>query len=308
MVMACVVSVGGISAHRSAWAWGDEGHRIVATIAYARLTPAAKTQVDAMLADDSDPLTAPDFASRATWADKWRDSDRGGDKARLHATQQWHFVNIGLDGGDVASACDKAPRLPKNTPAAQGPAKSCVVTKINQFAAELRHDQTDPAERLLALKFLLHLVGDLHQPLHASDHRDGGGNGQAVLYGKISRADNLHSYWDRQLVRKLGREPAAVAMALNAEISATQAQQWTTGSAAAWAQQSAALAKAVAYDFSGLQHIDDTPYLDARYEARSLPVVREQLAKAGLRLAKLLNTTLCGRRACEPADAAGTKS
>ena len=294
LALAFLASMG---THPGARAWGDEGHKIVALIALARLTPAAKTQIDAMLATDTDALTAPDFASRATWADKWRDSDRSGDKARLHATQQWHFVNIALDGGDIASACGKSPRLPKNTPASQGPAKACVVTKINQFAAELRHDQTDPAERLLALKFLLHLVGDLHQPLHASDHHDGGGNGQAVLYGKISRADNLHSYWDRQLVRKLGRDPEAVAQALNASISATQAQQWSTGSTAAWAQQSAALAKAVAYDFSGLTQVDDlqggqAPYLDASYEGRALTVVREQLAKAGVRLAGLLNAAL----------------
>ena len=88
-----------------------------------------------------------------------------------------------------------------------------------------------------------------------------------------------------------------MAQTLNASISATQAQRWSTGSTAAWAQQSAALAKAVAYDFSGLKQVDDTqggqaPYLDTSYEVRALTVVREQLAKAGVRLAKLLNAAL----------------
>src|SRR6266545_8285957 len=78
----------------SLFAWGDEGHEIVGVIAYARLTPAVKKNVDGLLAADKDNLTAPDFVSRTTWADKYRDSDRHSTKIRYNATRNWHFVDI----------------------------------------------------------------------------------------------------------------------------------------------------------------------------------------------------------------------
>ena len=281
----------------AAHAWGDEGHEIIANIAYGRLKPATKKRVDALLAADKDALTGADFASRATWADKWRDSDRDTTKVNYQATRNWHFVDIELDAGSLDAACFNHPALPAGTPASKGPAKTCVVDKVKQFNAELRSPATPAVERTLALKFVLHFVGDLHQPLHASNHHDSGGNGQNVMHGAITNPDNLHSYWDRELVQKLGRDAQAAAQTLNQAISAPQAKLWTAGDAATWAQQANAQAKAVAYDFSGLQMVDDqqggkAPFLDATYDNRALPVVREQLSKAGVRLAALLNASL----------------
>src|ERR1700761_9344522 len=80
-----------------ALAWGDWGHEITGLIAYDRLTPTAKAKVDALLADDKDALTAPDFASRATWADKYRTGHR--------ETAAWHFVDMEIDHPDLPSAC-----------------------------------------------------------------------------------------------------------------------------------------------------------------------------------------------------------
>ena len=141
-------------------AWGYEGHEIVATIARAELTPSVRAKVDAILATDPDTLTKPDMASRATWADAWR-------SAGHRETAQWHFVDTELGSPDLKAACFGYPAA--SDPASAGPATDCAVDKIREFTAELASPTTAPAERLLALKYLLHFVGDAHQPLHASD-------------------------------------------------------------------------------------------------------------------------------------------
>ncbi len=121
-----------------------------------------------MLASDTDPLTPKDFAGRATWADKYRNAHRG--------TAAWHFVDIEIDQPNLEDACFGFPSLPTGQFASTGPAQDCVVNKIDEFSVELKSPSTPPAERLLALKFLIHFIGDLHQPLHAADHHDRGGN------------------------------------------------------------------------------------------------------------------------------------
>jgi len=144
-----------------ALAWGDKGHEIIAAIARDRLTPQARAFVDAILATDSDTLTAPDMVARATWADKWRDSGH-------RETASWHFVDLELSAPKLATACFNFPK-PSDPPSA-GPSQDCVVDKIDEFEKELGDPGTAPAERLLALKYLLHFVGDVHQPLHSSDN------------------------------------------------------------------------------------------------------------------------------------------
>jgi hypothetical protein len=279
---------------QAAWGWGDEGHEIVATIAYARLGKATRAKVDALLAADPDTLTAPDFVSRSTWADRYRDQDRATTKVQYEATRRWHFVDIELDGGTLDAACNGHPPLPVGVAASRGPADDCVVDKIEQFRAELAAKTTAPAEKLLALKFLVHFVGDLHQPLHASDDHDRGGNAVPVLYGDLEAPENLHAYWDRRLVRLLGTDPRAVGAALNRSITAAQQRSWSASRPADWANEASSLARTVAYDFSGQSKVPDERgnevlRLEPSYDRRALPVVREQLARAGVRLAKLLD-------------------
>lgn len=286
-----------LAAAQAAWGWGNEGHEIVATIAYARIGKATRAKVDALLAADPDALTAPDFVARSTWADRFRDQDRATTKLQYEATRRWHFADIELGGGTLAAACHGHPPLPAGIPASQGPADDCLVDKIEQFRTELAATATPPTERLVALKYLIHLVGDLHQPLHASDDHDAGGNAVPVRWGDLDAAQNLHAYWDRRLVRLLGPDPRAVGAALNRSITAAQARAWRRGTSADWAYESWTLAKTVAYDFSGESKVpdergDEVLELDAAYELRALPVVREQLARAGVRLATLLDAAL----------------
>jgi len=154
-------------------AWGDDGHKIVAMIAEHYLTPDVHNTVIALLAQDTDPLTAHDMASEATWADKYRNQHR--------ETASWHFVDIEIDNPDIDAACFGRAPLPPNTLASNGPSQACVLDKIIQFITEVEQPNTDPEERLVALKFLLHFVGDMHQPLHSSDHNDRGGNSVKVI-------------------------------------------------------------------------------------------------------------------------------
>jgi hypothetical protein len=297
LLLSCVAAALLAGAALDARAWGDEGHQVVGVIAYERLTPAAKKKVDALLAADSNALTAKDFVSRTTWADKWRDSDRNSTKVRYSATHNWHFVDTEISDGNMDKACNNHPPLAAGKKASEGDPKDCVVDKINQFEAELKSPATTQAERILALKFILHFVGDLHQPLHASDNHDRGGNEVPVLYGKKHSPDKLHAYWDTKLVKQLGKDAHAVGATLAKQITKVHATAWSSGSPTDWARESFELSKKIVYDFSGEKRIKDDHggmdwYLDSKYDARALPVVREQLSKAGVRLAHLLNEAL----------------
>jgi hypothetical protein len=269
-------------AAQPAFAWGDKGHEIIASIARDRLSPQARTWVDGILARDSSALTAPDMPARATWADKWRDSGH-------RETASWHFVDIELSDPDLKTACFGYPKA--STPPSAGPAQDCVIDKIGEFEKELRDPKTPDAERLLALKYLLHFVGDVHQPLHSSDNQDRGGNCVHVSLGD-HRTTNLHSFWDTGVLAPLGDDPAAIAKTLEGEITPTQAKAWAAGPPEAWAQESYAAAKANAYTIgsaSGCAN-DRTPIaLSAAYQAQALRTAKVQIEKAGVRFAWVLN-------------------
>jgi hypothetical protein len=275
----------------AAHAWGDEGHRVVALIAERLMNPAVRDRVAAMLASDPDPLTAHDIGAEASWADKFRDSPDPAVRARYDATWRWHFVNLELDRPDLAAACYGPARLPAGAPASQGPAQDCVVDKIAEFAAELADPATVPAERLLALKYLLHFVGDVHQPLHAADDHDAGGNKVRIL-APGSTIPTLHVYWDVDAVGGQGRDAAALADGLLARILPAERAAWQAGGPADWAFESYGLAKAVAYGRLPPAGPDGVHRLDASYIDEARGVAALQLSRAGVRLAWLLDRCL----------------
>ncbi len=279
------------TASPAARAWGDEGHEVIAAIASHHLKPAARRKALALLAGDRDRLTAHDFVSQSRWADRFRDSDRDGARVRYLHTRQWHFVDIERKAPDIDRACFGHPPLPAGTPASAGPAAACIVDKIDQFSAELANARISPAERLLALKFLLHFVGDVHQPLHSSDDHDAGGNAKRVTAPGLP-AGNLHGYWDTQFVRRLGPDPASTAAALAARITPAQVARWSQGTPTDWAQESYRLARGSVYATLPEADADGVRHLPASYVARSSVLAATQLSKAGVRLAALLNRRL----------------
>jgi hypothetical protein len=143
----------------------------------------------------------------------------------------------------------------------------------------------------LALQFLLHLIGDLHQPLHASDARDRGGNDKQVSAAG-ERAGTLHYYWDTVFVERAGRDPTAVARELIADISWWQRRAWRRGSTADWAMQSFEIAKTQVYGKLPRARGDGTYPLDERYVRDASLTVRRQLQITGVRLARVLNDAL----------------
>jgi hypothetical protein len=278
------------------YCWGDEGHEIVGLIAEHYLRPEVRTRVIAILARDSSGLTrGTDIAAETTWADKFRDSDRDTTQLHYRQTREWHFIDIELDRPDIDDACFRHPALAIGGNASEGPAADCILDKIDEFRRELRSPATGAEEKRLALQFLLHLVGDLHQPLHAADHHDRGGN-QVRVKGAGSPPGNLHHYWDTVFVERLGRRADDVSRGLIGGISDEHRRAWSGGSSTDWAQQSFEIARSHVY--GPLQHMDaealsrGTIALDARYEADAGIIVAEQLQRAGLRLAQLLNEAL----------------
>jgi hypothetical protein len=287
----------------TAHAWGDEGHEIVALIADHYLQAPVRARVRTLLASDRTGLTSDtSIGAEATWADRYRDSDRDGARVRYERTQRWHYINLEIGDPGFARACDGYPRLPPGIPASQGPADDCVIDKINEFAAELASPGTAPDERRMALQFVLHLVGDAHQPLHAADAHDEGGNRERVIAPGWPRG-SLHGYWDTGLVDALGSDPMRVASLLIGRIRPADLRAWQRGSAADWARQSYEIAARVAYDGLPPLRARGNGYgrrrgrrglyrLPPAYVSRAEQMVALQLSRAGVRLAMLLNRAL----------------
>ncbi|WP_426424176.1 S1/P1 nuclease [Bradyrhizobium genosp. A] len=275
----------------SAFAWGDDGHKAVALIAQQCLTPSARKAVDALLAADTDSLTPHDIANAATWVDKYRDENNRRD--HYQETQNWHFTDIEIDHPDLTSACFGRQSLPAGTLASNGSPQACAVDKIEQFSAELADRSTDAEERVMALKFVLHFVGDLHQPLHSSDHGDYGGNKvQVTVDGfKHTKRDELHGFWDVQFVDGIAKPPTALAKQLLSEITPTEAATWAQGKPDDWAMEAFMISKDDAYGNPPLSK-DSPQHISSAYVGKAEQDIALQLKRAGIRLAFVLNQKL----------------
>ncbi len=305
-----IVCAAAVLAPPAAWAWGSEGNMIVALVADRLLQqqgPATQKKVAALLATDKDnDWTKTDIAAEATWADALREKSPEG---RI-ATTNWHYVRLDPAAPDIAKACFGKPGLPASTPASHGPKNDCVIDKIDQFARELRDPGVFDRERMMALKFLLNLVGDLQQPLYAIDKKDEGGRCTAVLPPGAKSPVRLSTYWDDTLVAEaVGRDPAKAAAGIVAALTPGDIEKWSAGTLEDWARETHAVAKSAVYGFAADaatgKHAFPTRKgekdscgevrvyrVDAAYRDRALAAVKEQLAKGGVRLAFLLRENL----------------
>ena len=241
--------------------WGPSGHEMVADLAQDQLRPVARAEVDRLLAGEAKPT----LAGVANWADDVRYAKRG------QSTSRWHFVNF--KGGD----CSYVP--PRDCPDGD-----CIIAAINRnFLALADRKRPDEARRD-ALKFLVHLIADVHQPLHASANDDRGGNDFQVAYHGHGR--NLHAVWDGLMIWRSDMGPAEYARLLERQSPLPpDPVRSSDRPAVEWALESCRLVRAP--DFYPSTHVIDEPYLDAH---RAL--AEQRLRRAASRLADMLNYAL----------------
>jgi hypothetical protein len=248
-------------------AWAPEGHEIIAIVAEQRLEPTTRKAVEALLQGAS-------FVKAANWADQVRNKQ----------TAPWHYVNIELSETQYE-------------PAKHCPNNQCVIGQIQRFRKTLADPSVPHAKRRKALKYLIHFIGDLHQPLHAGENHDRGGNDVPVQFmGQMmnpfsKKPWNLHAVWDSGILEQSDPDPHHVAVTLNIWLESRSEKAFLTGSVADWAMQAHDIARDHAYDLPVDRKLDED------YVTRNLPLVSEQLARAGARLAYILNQALGTRHA-----------
>ncbi len=260
-------------------AWGEFGHRTVAEIAAANVTPHTSARIRLLLRAEAG-LGTP-YCRVRTLADAsyWPDCIRR-EGWRWGYTFPWHYQNINVcKPFDIKSAC------------ANG---NCVTAQIERTKRVLADRTIPAAQRLEALAFLVHFTGDLHMPLHAGDNADLGGNQITSTYG-IAPGRNLHAVWDGPLAERAvsSAEPPLVRRYPAAERSAL-----AEGGIPEWAEQSWSMSRQLVYarafdrdPCAGGELPKDIVWTEADIEA-SLPDLRLQVTRAGLRLARLLDEAL----------------
>lgn len=240
--------------------WFAMGHRIVAQIAEQRLTPHVSAAVREILAGQS-------MADASEWADLIRGSRRD--------TGPLHYVNIPLAATHYDSVT-------------QCPAGQCIIAAIGRERLELADSSTPIVARAEALRFLIHFIGDLHQPLHVSNNGDKGGNEREVSF--FDRVSNLHKVWDGQLIEQTRLSEAAYLQRLKSRMASIDLAPFERGTVVEWAMEGHSIAGDHAYQ------LPPRGQLDEAYETANLPLVELALIKAGVRLARVLNEALATYR------------
>ncbi len=265
----------------TALAWSRLGHTMVGEIAQRHLDPKARAEVAALLAGE--PI--PTLAGVASWADDLRTTDPD----RFKATSRWHYINArgGGCGFDLARDC---------------PDGNCVVGAIQRQLAILG-DRSQPLEaRRDALKFVVHFVGDVHQPMHAGNRPDAGGNQYQISlrtavppepyaaknYANGVMGTNLHAIWDYYILASRPLPPLEYVNLLDKSLAPGPiTAHVATGAPLAWAEESCQLIDAKGLYPPGNKHVLTQDYLD-----HMRPLAEDRVRLAGERLAELLNQTI----------------
>lgn len=290
LALATLVAI--LSAPQTAAAWGETGHRVVGQVAYQLLSPKAQAAVDQILASDAERTKPGKQCALATLGDagQWPDCMRSKTWDKTYGSN--HFDNIPF--------CRKMPP--------GGYCKGgCATARIEKSIKLLKDPKATANQKAEALGWLTHLIGDVHQPLHVLD--DVGGNGVWVntLDPQGSRRIKIHSYWDTFSVEHDDLIPAAAtstritpAFVETRTLQVAKAQQaaWGGGDFKAWMAEGHQLATTFAYtqlapaSACELPHGDDADATDVTttYQQATQAMVRDQLAKAAVRLAAQLDT------------------
>jgi hypothetical protein len=273
-----LVALTGLGSATPAMAYWEYGHETVAAIAYRNVTPQTRAAIDRLLARQALLETAKCPAKTIEDASVWPDCIKQLG-VRFNYASSWHYQNVNVcKPFDLKSAC------------ADG---NCVSAQIERDVKLLKDAGVPEREKIQALAFLVHFVGDLHQPLHAGDRGDLGGNRVKAAYGIYAPERlNLHSVWDGWLAeRAISTPPALVRPYSPEERAATQ-----SGSVEDWSRENWQVARDYTYTTAmGGDPCATGPArarLDDATVDKLVPVLREQVVRGGLRLARLLDEAL----------------
>ena len=243
-------------------AWGVLGHRAVARIAENHLTPAARQQVSRILGWETMPLVS-------TWADELRADPQ------FKETAPWHYLNVAT-GLDFAAFVAQL-----NDPALLAPAAPTnAYTALLQARRDLKDPRKTTDEKRVALKFLIHLVGDVHQPLHVGHAEDKGGN-DIIVNWRTKDDSNLHSVWDTAILEYPGFSYSEMTTAYDRATPA-EIKQWQKDDITTWLFESYQLCTPI-YAAAA------NPRFDWHFYPTFGPVAQQRVLKAGIRLAGMLN-------------------
>lgn len=280
LVSAAAVLLATLTGGSSLMAWGNQGHRLVALVATAHLSAIARQNVQRLLGGSS-------LADVANWADDYLVGN--------NQTSFWHYVNIPPDARNYDRDRD-CPRQPGVAVGGRGDIwRDCIVDRIRYNEERLADGVLDHADRAIALKFLVHFVGDLHQPFHASAIERGGNGIQVRVFGSDTCGGppgrptpcNLHSVWDTQLIARRQLSDRAYVSRLERVIAEKRLRTRPLGTAVEWAMESLAL--------SNVARLPQRGDADEAYYQRYIETVDERMALAGVRLAALLDRSLRAR-------------
>jgi hypothetical protein len=274
----------GLASSSRVWAWGPEGHQIVAEIAVRKLTSEARAGVGQLLGSQRS------LADVASDADDYRE--------RCANTGPWHYVNIPLS----ARAYDEGSYCPQP--------RGCVLSALPRQIAILQDRQAPLDDRAFALRFIVHLVGDMHQPLHSGDAGDRGGTLRKVRWR--GRETTLHGVWDFDLIAAAGRTRDSYVRILLESVQPADTRAIMQGNPWTWALQAHDVSRRFAYGKLPASPRSAVLELGEAYARAVRGALDTQLLRAGLRLARVLNDalakpgpklgpeTLAQNRVCEP--------
>jgi nuclease S1 len=240
--------------------WWDLGHRIVARIAEERLTPHTREAV-------GDILDGQNLADASVWADNIRQY--------RHDADPLHFVNIPLSET-------------RYDPHKHCPNGRCIIAAIESEKRALSNPAISREDRAEALRFLIHFMGDLHQPLHVADNHDRGGNQRTVYLA--GHPTNLHKVWDGQVLEYQGLHEADYLAVLHREMKTMDLSVLERGTVVDWAMEGHRIAVERAYRLPRDGRISEA------YIRTNRPVIDHALIAAGVRLAQVLNEALADYR------------
>ena len=264
---------------RPALAWGEQGHRLIADIAQANVSPRTAAAIAQLLRAEQGLTTPACHVTSLSDAAVWPDCLRG-DPERWRYTFAWHY-----QGGPVCAA--------GFDPHAHCPGGNCITAQIERDRAVLANRARPAAERLAALAFLAHFVGDIHMPLHAADNHDRGGN-DVIASWPGHPEGNLHQLWDGTMA---ARAIATARVPLVRVYSAEERARLAGGGVGDWARESWDIARGVVYpeafgrQLCGAHGAGPVEISLAQIDAAA-PVARRRLVQAGLRLARVLDEAL----------------